>query len=183
MPKASRRTALLAAASAAAVGGVGFIDYVTGPVMLLDSLYLVPVCAGTWWVGRRFGLLSALVAAAATPLVQHVLVFHAQPEAMTLWNFAMRAGVMTSLVVILDGLRKNLAKQAALIEHLERAHQEIHQLKGLIPICAWCHSIRDDAGAWQRLEQYISEHSAAEFTHGICPLCLEKMRDTGRAAH
>ena len=55
MPREPRRSTV-AAASAVALLVVGVIDYATGPVMLLDSLYVVPVCAGAWWVGRRFGL-------------------------------------------------------------------------------------------------------------------------------
>lgn len=57
---------------------------------------------------------------------------------------------------------------------LERALSEIRTLKGIIPICAYCKGIRDDQGSWKRLEVYISEHSDAEFSHGICDTCLRK---------
>lgn len=51
---------------------------------------------------------------------------------------------------------------------------ELKQLRGIIPICCKCKQIRDDQGYWNQLEQYISEHSDALFSHGICPNCMEK---------
>jgi hypothetical protein len=59
---------------------------------------------------------------------------------------------------------------------LQEALSKIKTLRGLIPICAWCKKIRDDKGYWSRLETYISEHSEADFTHGICPDCATKLK-------
>jgi methyl-accepting chemotaxis protein len=50
-----------------------------------------------------------------------------------------------------------------------------NQIQGLIPICSNCKKIRDDEGYWQQVEQYISKHSDASFTHGYCPTCLEAL--------
>jgi len=58
---------------------------------------------------------------------------------------------------------------------LEDALAKIKTLRGLIPICAYCKKIRSDTGYWQRLEEYITEHSEADFTHGLCPECLKVM--------
>ncbi len=58
-----------------------------------------------------------------------------------------------------------------LIEDLSRALSEVHTLQGLIPICSYCKKIRDDGGAWNQMEQYISSRSSAKFSHGICPEC------------
>jgi len=55
---------------------------------------------------------------------------------------------------------------------LERTLREVRQLSGLLPICCHCKSIRNDDGYWCEVEGYISEHSEALFTHGICPDCL-----------
>lgn len=63
---------------------------------------------------------------------------------------------------------------------LDKALAEIKTLQGIIPICSYCHNIRDDEGAWERMESYISKHSGAKFSHGICPKCLESVsKDTG----
>lgn len=63
-------------------------------------------------------------------------------------------------------------KQA--IDDLKTALSEIKTLRGLLPICSHCKKIRDDSGLWNRIEAYISQHSHAEFSHGICPECIEK---------
>lgn len=59
------------------------------------------------------------------------------------------------------------------ISQLEEAMAQIRTLHGLIPICSYCHKIRDDHETWQKMETYIQKHSEARFSHGICPGCLE----------
>jgi GAF domain-containing protein len=54
---------------------------------------------------------------------------------------------------------------------LEKALSEVHTLQGLVPMCVRCHKIRDDAGLWTRVEQYITEHTEAQVSHGLCPEC------------
>ena len=60
-------------------------------------------------------------------------------------------------------------------EELQKALREVKVLRGLIPICASCKKIRNDGGVWQQLEEYIGEHSEAEFSHGICQPCVKKL--------
>jgi phosphoserine phosphatase RsbU/P len=57
-------------------------------------------------------------------------------------------------------------------QELERALREVKVLHGLIPICAKCKRVRTDNGDWQYLEEYIQTHSEAEFSHGICQVCI-----------
>jgi len=61
-----------------------------------------------------------------------------------------------------------------LIVELKEALLKVRTLAGLLPICSSCKRIRDDEGRWQPLEDYIREHSEAEFTHTICPECAKK---------
>jgi PAS domain S-box-containing protein len=59
-------------------------------------------------------------------------------------------------------------------EALRKAQEkEIYQLRGFLPICASCKNIRNDKGYWERIEVYVSQHSEAEFSHGICPDCAK----------
>jgi GAF domain-containing protein len=58
--------------------------------------------------------------------------------------------------------------------HLANALDHIKKLQGLLPICAWCKRIRDDEGYWSQVEAYFHKATGADFTHGICPECLEK---------
>lgn len=62
-----------------------------------------------------------------------------------------------------------------LITELQEALVRVHTLHGLLPICASCKKIRDDAGYWKQIEEYVSEHTDAEFTHGLCPDCMQRL--------
>ena len=62
-----------------------------------------------------------------------------------------------------------------LIAELQKALAEIKTLHGIVPICASCKKIRDDEGAWHQMEVYISEHTDARFSHGICKECAKKL--------
>jgi hypothetical protein len=62
-----------------------------------------------------------------------------------------------------------------LVLALQEALANVKQLSGLLPICASCKKIRDDQGYWNQIEEYIRKHSEADFTHGFCPACLEKL--------
>lgn len=79
---------------------------------------------------------------------------------------------------------KTGARIAALQQSLEQRVRELQgalalvkQLSGLLPICSYCKRIRkDDGQSWQQLENYLSEHSEAEFSHGVCPECFERAK-------
>lgn len=60
-------------------------------------------------------------------------------------------------------------------EELQQALREVKVLKGLVPICASCKKIRNDQGFWQQLEEYLQQHSEAEFSHGLCTPCIKKL--------
>ena len=60
------------------------------------------------------------------------------------------------------------------VKELESALAEIRTLQGLLPICMHCHKIREGKDGWTRLEEYVTQHSGAKFSHGICPDCLIK---------
>jgi hypothetical protein len=68
--------------------------------------------------------------------------------------------------------RKVYEKTCEILE----AQSQVKRLEGIIPICMYCKKIRDDKKSWHQLEQYISEHSDAMFSHGVCPECSEKLR-------
>ncbi len=58
----------------------------------------------------------------------------------------------------------------------EESEERVRRLEGILPICAYCKKIRRADNEWQVLEAYIEDHSKAEFSHGICPECMEKHR-------
>jgi len=70
-------------------------------------------------------------------------------------------------------LQASLANNVA---QLQEALARVKALSGLLPICSYCKRIRNDEDYWQQMEHYLSEHSDAEFSHGICPECFERVR-------
>ena len=152
------------------------------PTTLIVPTILLPFFL---WAALRFGPLSASAVVLVVALIG-------------LWNTAQGRGPFAALtaqsgqqmlraqgalavaslcVLVLSALvaeRKQAEKRRImLIMELEQALNEIKTLRGLIPLCAWCKKIRDDQGFWQRLEDYLRAHTEAQFTHGICPQCLE----------
>jgi sigma-B regulation protein RsbU (phosphoserine phosphatase) len=84
----------------------------------------------------------------------------------------LRARVQTGTRVL--SLQNRLVDKIAA---LEEALANVKQLRGLLPMCCYCKSIRNDGDYWQQLETYIADHSDAEFSHGICPTCLVRVQE------
>ncbi len=76
-----------------------------------------------------------------------------------------KAGVRT--VRLQKALIKNIVELEDALDHVE-------QLRGILPICAWCKKVRDDSNYWESVEEYVRKHSKAVFTHSICPECIKK---------
>ena len=73
--------------------------------------------------------------------------------------------------------RRVLAMQQRMQENilrLEHALDEVHALRKLVPMCMYCHSVRDDQGYWDAVDTYLREHADLDVSHGVCPACYEK---------
>jgi len=81
----------------------------------------------------------------------------------------LRARVHVGIRVL--ALQERLADR---VTELEAALSKVKQLSGLLPICSYCKRIRGDQNYWERVESYITEHTDAKFSHGICPECYDK---------
>ena len=66
-------------------------------------------------------------------------------------------------------------KSDKLVTELQTALENVKKLSGLLPICSSCKKIRDDKGYWNEVEEFITEHSEADFSHGLCPGCAKKL--------
>lgn len=82
----------------------------------------------------------------------------------------LRARVRVGETVV--NLQKSLSVQ---VKELEDALAQVKQLQGILPICSYCKNVRDDGDYWQTVEDYISRHSDAQFSHSICPNCYESI--------
>lgn len=58
------------------------------------------------------------------------------------------------------------------VAELETALREVRTLRGILPICSFCKRIRDDQGYWAQVESYLSQHTEANLSHGVCPDCM-----------
>jgi ligand-binding sensor domain-containing protein len=108
----------------------------------------------------------------------HALRFHLQPH----WyqRRSVHAGALALFGLMLAGAhrwRVHQHKRRAddLAKKVEEAVSHLKVLRGLLPICAGCKKIRDDTGYWSQMETYISTHSQVDFSHGMCPECLERL--------
>jgi len=70
-------------------------------------------------------------------------------------------------------LLQSNADLRSLNQQLEDALSRVKQLSGLLPICSYCKRIRNDQNYWEQVDRYVAQHSEAQFTHGICPACVE----------
>jgi len=66
-------------------------------------------------------------------------------------------------------------EKALLTKRLQDALEKVKLLSGMLPICSSCKKIRNDEGYWEQIETYISEHSEAQFTHGLCLECTARL--------
>jgi phosphoserine phosphatase RsbU/P len=69
------------------------------------------------------------------------------------------------------------------VTELQRALDDVKRLKQLIPICMYCKSVRDDGDYWRKIEEYIHTETGADFSHGICPTCMERLVHGDLIAH
>ena len=81
--------------------------------------------------------------------------------------------------LLMRSIAYSIERQKLLLQ-LETTLKELKVLRGMLPICSSCKRIRDDKGYWNQIETYISEHTGAEFTHGLCPECAERYREEFR---
>lgn len=79
-----------------------------------------------------------------------------------------------SLVGVVETVR-GAAGLLASKEVAEHMRAELDLLRGILPTCAGCKRIRTADGRWQEIEAYVAEHSGAEFSHGLCPACLDRL--------
>jgi len=139
-------------------------DYFSGPFIQFPVSYLIPVAFLSWFNGRRWGLIFAIV----MPLVRFYFNVGLWTVPWTITeasiNALIRIVVLSSFALIIDRIAvqtRSLSRQVSLLE-------------GLLPICSYCKKIRDQKDQWQVMERYIMDRSAATFTHGICPDCMRE---------
>ncbi|HEV2694639.1 MAG TPA: hypothetical protein VG347_17220 [Verrucomicrobiae bacterium] len=97
--------------------------------------------------------------------ILHQLVFSTSPVAVDELADTFICFFVLELLALLTMLLGRQSRQL---------RQRVHALEGLLPICSFCKSIRDDKQEWVQLEAFIASHSGAVFSHGLCPVCAKK---------
>lgn len=115
----------------------------------------------------------------APVLVEHVHLsddgapYHAEVHAFPMLDERGELVRMVEFVIDVSVRKRAEAEREARVRELEVALANVRTLRGLLPICSACKKIRDDQGYWQQVEEYLLEHSDAEFSHSYCPECAE----------
>lgn len=159
------------AAAALGLGMVlllGLVDYLTGYEFRIDLFYLVPISFTAWYIGRMTSYWFALITIAVSTLSDALSGKVYTALGLELWNTLIRFGFYLVVAALLSSLRRT-------IRELQNALREVKELRGILPICSSCKKIRTDEGYWQNVEEYISSHTKAEFSHGICKECTMKL--------
>lgn len=99
---------------------------------------------------------------------------HNRPVLAILREVAEVRAKLTTAQQEIEHRKRVEAEKEEIIEQLKKALVEVRTLRGILPTCAHCKNIRDEAGKWRSMEEYITRHSEAKFTHGICPDCIGK---------
>ena len=144
-------------------GGVLAIDYATGKFIMFPILFVIPVMLAAWFSAKR----TAYVLAVALPLGRLAIAsLFDKPDPFVF--LAVNALIRMAVLGLLAFLVARTARQT------KELNQRVRQLEGILPICMFCKRIRDGQENWQPVETYISQHSQANFSHGICAECAKK---------
>ena len=140
------------------------LDYVTGKSIEFPIAYALPTGLAAWRNKKHLAYALAIF----LPLARvgfHFLWNVQQPFLSVLINAPITILALAFYAYFID--RVSWQKRA-----LEK---EVKALEGILPICASCKKIRNEHGEYEQMEKYVTEHSEASFSHGICPECAKKL--------
>lgn len=151
------------------------LDYWTGFGYRMKIFYLMPISYATWYAGKISGIAISFLAVVTMLYSAMVSWTNNDNFPIMTWHMAMYVAFFIIVILLLSKLRSTMQQLAGLIMKLQNALNAVKELSGILPICANCKKIRDDEGYWHDVEIYISRHTNAEFTHGICAECANKL--------
>lgn len=140
------------------------VDYITGKEIHFPIVYLLPAGIAAWKNQKTLAYATAVLLPAIR--VGFHFPWH---ETESLFAAGVNAPIIATVLVFYVYLVDRIAAQTRELE------KEVRTLEGILPICASCKRIRDEKGEYEQIEVYISEHSEASFSHGICPECARKL--------
>jgi len=138
-------------------------DYITGRLLQFPILYLIPIGLASYYNGRVWGLVFAF----GMPFIR-LYFLELWDAPWTIFEAVINASIRICVFTIFAYLVDRIVTQN------RELRKEVHILKGILPICGFCKKIRDKEENWVAFEDYITVHSEAEFSHGMCPECAKK---------
>ncbi|MBN1575546.1 MAG: DUF4118 domain-containing protein [Chitinispirillaceae bacterium] len=154
---------------------LGYFDYVSGWEFGFFVFYFLPIIYTAWYCRLKSSVIISVLSAAVWFFADYSLQPHYSSQFFSLWNSMIRLCVFLLIVFSIDKIKKGVTAERKISDDLRTALTQIKTLRGLIPICASCKKIRNDQGYWEQIEKYITEHSEADFTHGLCETCARKL--------
>ncbi|SHO53028.1 hypothetical protein [Desulfopila aestuarii] len=143
---------------------VVFIDYITGRQIDFPILYGLPIALSAWKLRKNM----AYALSVFLPLIRLAFLYHwseIQPFVVTFTNISI---IMFSLLLYAYLIQRTAWQT-------QKLKKKVKSLEGFLPICASCKKIRNEKGEYEQIEKYVSEHSEALFSHGICPECAQRL--------
>jgi K+-sensing histidine kinase KdpD len=153
---------------------LGYIDYATGFEINLTLFYFIPVIIGTKRLGLLAGILLSVVSATIWSVADHYAGQIYSNQLIAVWNTVTRLAAFLTVAWLTAHYVLLLARDRAHATKHRKLAAEVKVLEGLLPICTFCKKIRNDQGGWEPVEHYIEDHTAAKFSHGMCPECIKK---------
>jgi len=151
-----------------------FINLAVGSIWVKDPTRLFNfaptlVISGLLQRNRRLFTLTliAAIGALAFAWFQSPFARHSVNMACTIFLTCIALGILTNVLVV-----AMVGRAERLLIRLVNAKAEIGRLEELVPICAHCKKVRNDAGYWEQVESYLGTRTQATFSHGICPDCV-----------
>jgi hypothetical protein len=148
------------------------LDAVTPLGLAVWLLQVVLVWIATFWADRREMIGTAVLCGTFIVLGYWLSLKNGPMTWVDQANVVF--GVGTVLALTQSCLRR-IATEDARLKAAQEVGQMVRIVSSLLPMCAWCRRIRNESGAWERLEIYVRNHSHVQFTHGICQECASRL--------
>ena len=139
------------------------LDVLTGPRIRFPVMLAVPVALLARYYERRLAV--ALAVLLPLPRLLFPWIWDTPRDAVDMVANAIIRGAVFVFIAVLV---------AKVMEQRRALEKEVEVLRGILPICMYCKKIRSAEGDWERLEAYITRHSEAEFSHGLCEECAKE---------
>jgi hypothetical protein len=152
-----------------------WLDYLSGPELHFFVFHFLPIAFVSWYTNRQVAVFFTVTAAGTWLVLNYLEGVVYSHWFIRYWNAGMRLMVFLIIALAVGYIKRQLAQEQQLNRQLSTALAEVKRLSGFLPICASCKKIRNDQGYWEQIEIYIRAHSEAEFTHSLCPECLQHL--------